>query len=137
MQRAERIMKSKFTFVAIVVFLACSCVFSQSGGKAEPNRIQFAAGKSSITLAGRLSNSQEMEYVFSAKKGQTVTVRMANPTLFDYRVFNPDVDFETEFESSAVSAFELPETGEYFLFVRKKMARKPRTARFSLVLSVK
>ncbi len=78
-----------------------------------------------------------MEYVFAAKKGQTVTMKMSNTNLFDYRVFNPDIDFETEFESSPVSTFELPETGDYFLFVRKKMVKKPRTAKFSLFFSVK
>ena len=119
------------------VLLACSGVFGQNGGKAEPNRIQFAAGKSSITVTGKLSNSQEMEYVFAAKKGQTVAVKMSNTNLFDYRVFNPDIDFETEFESSPVSTFELPETGDYFLFVRKKMVKRPHTSKFHLVLSVK
>jgi hypothetical protein len=130
-------MGSKSIIVFAAILLACSGVFGQNGGKAEPNRIQFAAGKSSITLTGKLSNSQEMEYVFAAKKGQTVTAKMSDTNLFDYRVFNPDIDFETEFESSPVSTFELPETGDYFLFVRKKMVKKPRTAKFSLFFSVK
>ena len=129
-------MTSKFISAAAVALIAFSSVFGQ-GGKAEPNRIQFAAGRSSITLTGILSNSQEMEYVFAAKKGQTVTVKISNTSLFDYRVLNPDVDFETEFESSPSSTFDLLESGDYFLFVRKKMVRKPRTARFSLVFSVK
>lgn len=130
-------MSSKLIVVFAAVLLACSGVFGQNGGKAEPNRIRFAADKSSITLTGTLSNSQEMEYVFAAKKGQTVTVKMSNTSLFDYRVFNLDADFETEFESSPVSTFELPETSEYFLFVRKKMVRKPSKARFSLTLTIK
>ncbi len=130
-------MRSRLAVVFATILLASSSVFSQVGGKAEPNRIQFAAGKSSITLTGNLSNSQEMEYVFAATKGQIVTVKMSDTSLFDYRVFNPDVEFETEFESSPVSTFELPETGEYFFFVRKKMVKRPRTAKFSLIFSVK
>lgn len=130
-------MRSKLILISASILLTSLCAFAQGGGKAEPNRIQFAIGKASITLSGTLSNSQEMEYVFAAKKGQTVTVKMSNTSLFDYRVFNPDVDFETEFESSPSSTFELPETGEYFLFVRKKLVQRPRTAKFSLVFSVK
>ena len=49
-------------------------VFAQSGGKAEPKRIHFAEGKISATLTGTLSNSQEMEYVFSAAKGSKVEI---------------------------------------------------------------
>ena len=130
-------MRSKFILAAILVLMVFSMAYSQRGGKAEPNRIQFALDKSSITLIGTLSNSKEMEYVFAAKKGQAVTIKMSNTGLFDYRVFNPDVDFETEFESSRTSTFELPETGDYFLFVRKKIVKKPRTAKFSMIFSVK
>lgn len=113
----------------------CS-VFAQ-GGKAEPNRIDFASGRSSRTLTGTLSNSQAMEYVFDAKKGQTVTIKMSNTSLFDYRVFSDAAEFETEFDSSPTSTFELPESGEYMLFVRKKMVSRPRTARFTLTISIK
>ena len=130
-------MRLKLAAATMIILAACASFFAQRGGKAEPKRIQIAAGRTSVTLTGTLSNSQEMEYVFAAKKGQAVTVKISNTNLFDYRIFNPDVDFETEFESSPVSTFELPETGDYFLFVRKKMVRRPRAARFSLVLSLR
>lgn len=117
--------------------LAASMSFAQGGGKAEPKRIQFAAGKSSAALSGTLSNGQEMEYVFGARKGQTVTIRNTRTSLFDFRVFNEEFDFETEFESSPTLTFEVPETGNYLFFVRKKQVRSPRTARFSLTLAIK
>ena len=107
------------------------------GGKAEPNRIEFAIGRTSVTLAGTLSNAEEMEYVFRAGKGQKVTLKMATPNLFDYRVFNPDADFETEFDSSTTSSFELPADGDYFLFIRKKMVKQPRKAKYRLVVAIK
>lgn len=124
------------TLLLAVCLFSASVMFGQ-GGKAEPNRIEFAKGKSSATLTGSLSNSQEMEYVFSAAKGQKVTIRMSNPSLFDYRVFSPDADFETEFDSSPTATFELPASGDYLLFVRKKMVHRPRTARFTLKISIK
>lgn len=120
-----------------LVFVHGTFAALAQGGKAEPNRIEFAKGKAGTTLAGTLSNSQEMEYVFAAKKGQTVTIKMSNTNLFDYRVFNDSAEFETEFDSSPTSTFELPESGEYMLFVRKKIVSRPRTARFTLTISIK
>ena len=125
----------KQLLIAVFLWLVAASAYSQ-GGKAEPRRIQFAEGASSIRLTGRLSTAQEMEYVFAAKKGQTVTLRMANTNLFDYRVFNQEFDFETEYDSSPSNTFEIPESGDYLLFVRKKMTR-PRTAKFSLLLTIK
>ena len=112
-------------------------VFGQHGGKAEPKRIEISAGKTSVTVSGSLSNGQEMEYVFSAMKGQMVTVKNPGHSLFDFRVFNDEFDFETEFDSSPQSTFDLPETGDYLFFVRKKMIKSARRARFSMVISIR
>lgn len=122
-------------FAAISLFAVST--LSAQGGKAEPKRIEFEKGGSSMTLTGTLSNSQEMEYVFSAVKGQTVSIRMANTNLFDYRIFSPEADLDTEFDSSRTSTIELPATADYLLFVRKKMVSRPRTARFSLTISIR
>lgn len=130
-------MRSFLIFPMILLAFGASAAFAQQGGKAEPNRIEFAAGKSSATLTGRLSNDQEMEYVFGASKGQKVTIRNSNKNIFDFRVFSEEFNFETEFESSPTLTFEIPETGDYNFFVRKKMVKTPRTARFSLTLSIK
>lgn len=131
-------MGKKLFLMCFVMFAALSgtAIFAQ-GGKAEPDRIKFASGKSSATLTGTLSNGQEMEYVFEAGKGQTVTIKNSNKSLFDFRVFSDEFDFETEFESSPTLVFEIPETGDYMFFVRKKQVRAPRTARFSLTLAIK
>jgi hypothetical protein len=123
-------------FLLVICLLSAAASLAQ-GGKAEPKRIEFAKGKTSTTVTGSLSNSQEIEYVFSAAKGQKVTIRMSNTGLFDYRVFSPEADFETEFDSSPTAAFELPASGDYLLFVRKKMVARPRTAKFSLTLTIK
>jgi len=131
------LIKVRFAAAAMIILAVSLSFFAQKGGKAEPKRIQIPTGRSNVTLTGTLSNSQEMEYVFTAKKGQTVSVKLSNTNLFDYRIFKPDIDFETQLERSTLSTFELAETGDYFLFVRKKMARNPRSAKFSLVFSVK
>jgi len=130
-------MRSILLFLVIIFALSVSVSFAQGGGKAEPNRIKFAAGKSSAILTGSLSNGQEMEYIFGARKGQTVMIKNSKKSLFDFRVFSDEFDFETEFESSATLTFEIPETGDYMFFVRKKQVKKPRTAWFSLTLTIK
>ena len=117
--------------------LTATPAFAQGGGKAEPKRIQFAAGKSSAVLTGTLSNSQEMEYVFEAKKGQQVTIRNATKSLFDFRVFSEENFPDGDFDSSPSYTFEIPETGDYMFFVRKKQVKTPRTARFSMTLTIK
>jgi hypothetical protein len=109
---------------------------AQRGGKAEPSRIRFENGRSNITVTGRLANHQEMEYVFAARQGQTVTIRNSRPSQFDFRVFRPENDFETEFESSRSLTFEIPETGDYLFFVRKR-ATAAKSARFSLSITIK
>lgn len=88
-------------------------------------------------MTGVLSNGQEMEYVFAGRKGQKVAVLNSSPELFDFRIFNPEADYETEFDSSKWSNFELPADGDYLFFVRKKMVRSPRRAKFQLLLRVK
>lgn len=126
----------KILLLCILCLFAANIVSAQ-GGKAEPNRIQFAGGKTSATVTGTLSNGQEMEYVFAATAGQTVTIKNSNKSLFDFRVFNQEFEFETEFESSPTLTFEVPATGDYMFFVRKKQVKTPKAARFSLTLSIK
>jgi hypothetical protein len=126
----------KHLFLCLLCLFAANAVYAQ-GGKAEPNRIQFAAGKSSATLTGKLSNGQEMEYIFTARAGQKVTVKNTRSSLFDFKVFSEENFSEGDFDSSPSYTFEIPETGDYLLFVRKKQVRSPRTARFSITLTIK
>ena len=122
--------------LCLLCLFAAHSAFAQ-GGKAEPNRIQFAAGRSSATLTGTLFNGQDMEYIFAAKKGQKVTIKNTRPSLFDFKVFSEENFSEGDFDSSPSYAFEIPETGDYMLFVRKKQVRSPRTARFSITLTIR
>lgn len=123
-------------FLAILL-AALSITVNAQGGKAEPKRIEFATGRSGATVTGTLKNGEEMEYVFAAVKGQSVTIRNSTASLFDFRVFNEEFDFETEFESSRSLTFEIPETGDYNFFIRKKLVKRPRSARYSLTLTIK
>lgn len=123
----------KTFLIAFIIFAGTLGVFAQHGGKAEPQEIKFAAGKTSATPTGSLANHQEMEYVFTAKAGQTVYLRCGNE--FDFRLYLPDTDFDTEWNKGSDS-FELPEDGRYLLFVRKRLTGVKR-ARFSLTITIK
>lgn len=129
-------MKPVFHFLVVFLLIGTVHVSAQHGGKAEPNRIKFAAGTSNKTLTGRLRNGQEMEYVFGASKGQIVTIKNAGWRIFDFRVFSEENFPEGDFDSSPTYSFEIPENGDYMLFVRKKVAG-PSSARFSITLSIK
>lgn len=128
-------MRSFLIFSILFLSFGALTLFAQ-GGKAEPNRIRFAAGTSSASLAGSLRNAQEMEYVFGAKKGQIVTIANATRNQFDFRVFNAEHFSEGDFDSSPLYTFEVPETGDYLFTVRKKQTGT-RSARFVMKLKIK
>jgi hypothetical protein len=130
-------MKSFLMLLLILAAVGATTAFAQDGGKAEPNRIKFAPHSSSATLTGTLSNDQEMEYVFGASKGQTVTIKNSRTNLFDFKVFSEENFSEGDFDSSRKYTLEIPETGDYMFFVRKKKVKTPRTARFSMTLMIK
>ncbi len=127
----------KYVLILMLCFGYSVSTFAQHGGKAEPRRIQFASGKPVVVLTGMLSNSQELEYVFGATKGQTVTIRNSNRNLFDFRVFSEEHFPEGDFDSSPTYTFEIPATGDYMFFVRKKQVRTPRMARYSLSITLR
>ena len=127
----------KIIFTLLFAMLAMTPTFAQHGGKAEPKRIEFVKGRSSIILSESLSNGSEMEYVFAARKGQHITVTNPSTSLFDFRIFSDENDMETEFDSSRKYTFEIPATGDYQFFVRKKMVRSPRTARFRITFEIR
>lgn len=125
----------KAILLCILCLMSFAPVFAQHGGKAEPKEIKFAPGTSSATVTGTLSNGQESDFVFTAKKGQKLTIHNSRTSRFDFRVYSEEFNVETEFESSPKLNLDIPETGQYLFFVRKKMTT-PRRASFSITLSI-
>lgn len=133
-------MKIKLTIVITIVFLCVANIFAQGGGKAEPNRIKFAKGKSSATLSGTLSNDEEMEYVFGAKAGQDITLTITSTpkgNFFDFVLAGDGFDLETDNDSYSDYNFTAPETGDYLVSVRKRSTAETKTAKFFLTLTIK
>lgn len=133
-------MKTKMTILVFVLFVCATNAFAQGGGKAEPKRVQFAKAKTSVTVSGKLSNNQQMEYVFGAKAGQKITLKVvSNPKgdLFDFTIDGDGFDVETEYDSYSEYSFTAPQTGDYLIFVRKRPTEKVPKAKFFLTLSIK
>ncbi len=131
-------MKTKFVpFLWVLCLFVAIPILAQRGGKAEPRRIQFASGATSKTLTGMLSTDQVVEYVFAARKGQKVTITNSRSSLFDFKVYSEENFPDGDFDSSRTYSFEIPETGDYDLFVRKKRVQSSRRARYSITLGIK
>jgi hypothetical protein len=134
-------MKTKLTIVIGILLVCVANAFAQGGGKAEPNQIKFAKGKSSATLSGTLSNNQQLEYVFGAKTGQTVTLKVASApkgNLFSFSLDGANgIELETEYDSYADYTFTAPATGNYLVVITKKPTERIPKAKFSLILTIK
>ena len=125
--------------LTLVSVFSASEAFSQ-GGKAEPKRVSFPSGKSSAFLTGTLSNNVQMEYVFGAKAGQTITLKVtSNPKgrLFEFGVDGDGFDVETDLDTYSDYSFAAPRDGDYIVFVRKRPTTNVPRAKFFLSLSIK
>lgn len=127
----------RVSFLLVIAFFAFTAVstLAQGGGKAEPGRVKFAKGKSQTVLTGTLSGDQEQEFVFGAKKGQTVYITNPDSLRFAYRLFNDDVSNDSTDLAEPTMEFVVPETGDYMLFVRRANTT-PRSAKFSITLAI-
>lgn len=130
-------MRTKIIFIATILLCSFVSAFAQ---KAEPNRINFARGKSSATLSGTLSNNDQMDYVFGAKAGQKITLKVTSSpkgNFFDFDLQGYGFDLETEYDYYTNYSFTAPETGDYLVFVRKRPTEKTPRAKFYFTLTIK
>lgn len=131
--------KVRLALAILIIGLAAAAVGAQ-GGKAEPLRISFAAGKTSGSLTGTLSNNQQMEYVFSANKGQSITLKVTSSPkgrLFEFEIAGDGFDLETEYDTYSDYKFTAPRDGDYLVFIRKRPTAKVNRAKFYLKLAIK
>jgi hypothetical protein len=132
-------MKIKLIIVTGILFLCAANVFAQGGGKAEANRIKFTKGKSSAVLSGTLSNDEQMEYVFGARAGQEITLKVTSEpkgNFFDFTLSGDGFEFQTEYDSYDDYSSTAPETGDYLVYVRKRPTENIKKAKFFLTLTI-
>ena len=110
----------KITMFLLSVALAAvvsTSVFAQADGK----RFQFAKGKTSVTVSGKLTTDGQMMYKVSAKKGQklTVTFKSNAGKNAGIVIFAPNPDGEDKLVfgvdglGSKTMQFDLEFTGDY------------------------
>jgi hypothetical protein len=127
---------------AIAVLLFCLVnAFGQNGGKAEPNRIKFAKGKSAATVSGKIKGDVQAEYVFSAKKEQLIVVKIASVPkgkVASFRILNPNEEakFYTKYEENYEYAFPAPYTGDYVIWVTLQPETKVKAAKYNLTVTI-
>ena len=115
--------------------------YSQNGGKAEPNRITFAKGKSSAIVSGRVKGDEQAEYIFSAKEGQIIQVKITSVPkgkVTSFRILNPNEEatFYTKYAENYEYAFPAPYTGDYVIWVSLQPDTKVKAAKYNLSLRI-
>lgn len=132
-------MKKTFSIGFAVLLFGVATIFAQGGGSADPNRIRFAKGKTSAVRRAVLKNDEEMDFVFGARAGQSVTVKISSipkGRFAAFRVLGDGFDFTTPTDINYIYTFKAPETGDYLVFVKNRPTEKVRRARFVLTLRV-
>ncbi len=133
----------KRIFFGALLLVSCSlltahAVQAQCGGKAEPSRITFKRGSHSVTLKGKLRGDEQAEYTFGGRKGQHLTINVAAiPSVFiSLELQDPNGAAFRLLGSGNRWSGDLPETGDYLLYV-KILDAKTRRASYTLTLSIR
>lgn len=121
-------------------FGAASKAFAQNGGKAEPNRISFKKGAASATVSGNLKQGVTAEYVFGAKKGQTIRVKIVSTPKGKFHIFKvmgaEGVEYSSDLDINYDETFVAPDTGDYMVWVDLRPTDKVRQAKYALTVTV-
>lgn len=133
-------MKIKLFFATLIVCLFALTASAQNGGKAEPLRLSFAKGKSSLTKTDTLGKDQTFEMVFGAKAGQKVKIKIVSTSpkgKFHYfSLLGDGFDFATELDKNWEYSFTAPNTGDYLLDVNFNGTSKVMKGKFALTLTI-
>ena len=126
------------TPITLLVLIMGSAALAQ-GGKAEPNRIEFKRGTTSTSVNGTMRGAEQAEYVLTAKKGQTLTIKItsvpARTAGFD--LHGPeDVDLGLEFDTNLSFSRRLPKTGDYLITV-VKLSDAVRMSKYTMTITVR
>ena len=132
-------MKIKLFFATLILCLFALTASAQ-GGKAEPLRLSFAKGKSSLTKTDTLGKDQTFEMVFGAKAGQKVKIKIVSTSpkgKFHYFTLLGDgFDFATQYDTNYSYEFTAPQTGDYLLDVNFNGTSKVTKGKFALTLTI-
>lgn len=117
----------------------CAGIVSAQNGNAEPKRIEILDGNSSASERKNLKNGEQAEYVFYASAGQTLRVSVtASPRgrHFDLRIAGSSFELETDDQDHSVIEFTVPESGDYLIYVIKRIHSRNTNATFNMTLKL-
>jgi hypothetical protein len=124
----------------------CAAVIPAMADKTHTERVQFAAGKSSATLAGKVAGADTVLYKLNAKDGQFLKVSLTTDNeSADFNIYIPgrgpgDEALFASAMSTQGRAYtgQLYKTGDHSItvFLNRNAARKGETANFKLHVSV-
>ena len=109
-----------------------------SGGKAEPNRIEFKRGTTSTIISGTVRGDEEAEYVLAAKKGQRLIIKLTSVPVKSsvFQLLGEDNDtLGLEYDANYDYSGVLPKTGDYFVTVTRPGQSKG-TSKYKLTVTV-
>jgi hypothetical protein len=117
---------------------ALTAGMSLAQGDTRTERIQFKKGASSAIVEGRIKGRQSVDYLVSARKGQSANISLGTPHGATY--FNILAPGQTEVAffngSTSQNQFEglLPENGTYRVrvYMMRSAARRNETASYRL-----
>ena len=117
-------------------FLVPLCILitanAQHGGKAEPQRIEFARGSNSATVQDHIRGTEEAEYVFEARQGQKLDVMVSSVGHKAMFRLMPAVGSNSEFKVQGPKwSGAAPASGDYWLTV---VAAHPNSKRINYTL---
>ena len=130
-------MKIKLLLIILLFGTFALNAYAQS---AAPLRIKFAKGKTSAVSANTLKNGEEMDFVFGAKTGQKITLKITSVPkgdFFDFTIAGDGFEFQTDLDSYNNYSFNAPATGDYLLTVRKRPVDSLPKGKFFLTTTVK
>ena len=123
----------------LLVLSSGGAALAQHGGKAEPKRIEFKRGTTTITISDTVRGSEEYEYVLAAKKAQRLIIKLtsvpAKSCVFQLLGEDNDtlgLEHDANFDYSGV----LPKTGDYFINVSRPTQSKG-TSRYKLTITIR
>ena len=129
------------TLLTAIFGFGQAAIFAQNGGKAEPNEIKFKKGAKSATVTGNVKGSEEAEYIFSAKRSQKVSLKVASNkpkgNFHRFMLKGSDVEFTTKQNYYRTYDFIAPETGSYFVSVTFDSKGNTKTGTYALTLAIK
>ena len=138
-EASERLMRKPALALAALFALAVPAAAQQGPRTA---RVQFAPGASAKAVSGSIKGYGAVDYLVSAKAGQTLSVKLKTSNASNYfNVTGPGADAALFVGSTSGGDYSgvLPASGDYkvSVYLMRNAARRGESAKYTLTVAVK